>query len=119
MCLAINTQLQKLKFEERAFKIIFWSFASRFKAFKLYKLKIKKILVSRDVVFHVSVFPYHTHNTDSLPTITHIPISIPEQEPSTHLNTHSIHKYLTHHHKNTQIPYKHWTHQDQFIVKQK
>lgn len=70
LCFATNIIPYKSKFEERAFKSIFLSFSPGFKAFGLYKLKTKRIFISRDVIFS-----YYIQVTDSSATTVPLPIS--------------------------------------------
>lgn len=48
ICFAINTKPGKHKFEQRALKCIFIGYASGYKAYKLYDLENKTLIVSTD-----------------------------------------------------------------------
>lgn len=65
-----NAGPHKGKFEPRAQKCVFIGFTLGQKAYKMYSLDTKRILVSRDVIFYEHIFPYHSdveHETTSLP----------------------------------------------------
>lgn len=82
LCYATNTKPNKNKFEYRAFKWIFIGYASRYKAYKLYDLHNKKIIISRDVVLHEHVLPFHSGYTSQFDDIV---------LPNTELDTKSFH----------------------------
>lgn len=68
-CLAIASILsrQRTKFQPRACVCIFLSYPTGLKTYKLYDLHNKQIFLSRDVVFHENIFPFHsTKPTESL-----------------------------------------------------
>lgn len=72
---ATNTRPHKSKFEPRATKCVFLGFSPGQKAYKLYSLDTKQIIISRDVVFYENIFPFqsmkHDNNSDlSLPSPT-------------------------------------------------
>ena len=58
LCFATNTKPHKTKFEPRATKCLFLGYASGYKAYKVYDIKSHTVFMSRDVVFHESIFPY-------------------------------------------------------------
>ncbi|KAL0444308.1 UNVERIFIED_CONTAM: Copia protein [Sesamum latifolium] len=65
LCYATNTTPHKPKFLPRVFKCIMIGYAMTKKAYKLYDLENHCVLISRDVIFYESVFPYSTSGADS------------------------------------------------------
>ena len=61
-CLAFASTLpsSRNKFSPRAIPVIFVGYPQGYKGYKLYSLDTKKFFVSRDVVFHESIFPFQT-----------------------------------------------------------
>ena len=61
-CLAFASTLpsSRNKFSPRAVLAIFVGYPQGYKGYKLYSLDTKKFFVSRDVVFHESIFPFQT-----------------------------------------------------------
>lgn len=53
------------KFDTRAYKCIFNGYTPGFKAHKLYDLNTHKTLISRDVIFYESIFPFQPINQDN------------------------------------------------------
>lgn len=49
---------QRDKFQPRVVPCVFVGYPFGQKGYKLYNLKTKSILISRDVIFHESIFPY-------------------------------------------------------------
>lgn len=89
LCYATNTKPHKHKFETRAHKCIFLGFSPGQKSYKLYNLDSKQVMVSKDVIFYESVYPYKLINDrrkeDELP----LPI-IEENSSNTVENTEGI-----------------------------
>ncbi|KAL0442235.1 UNVERIFIED_CONTAM: Retrovirus-related Pol polyprotein from transposon RE1 [Sesamum radiatum] len=85
LCFASNTSPHKSKFDHRAFKCIFIGCVQGQKAYKLYDLQNKTVIISRDVTFHEGIFPYQNHSMpDTSPVF--VPISILDQ-PIEHITT--------------------------------
>lgn len=63
---ATNTKPHKNKFEPRTFKCVFLGFSPGQKAYKLYSLDTKQIIISRDVVFYEYIFPFQSVNFDNV-----------------------------------------------------
>ncbi|GAA0139646.1 transmembrane signal receptor [Lithospermum erythrorhizon] len=60
LCFVTVTGPHSDKFQPRAFKGVFLGYASNKKGYKAYNLSSHKIVISRDVIFHESIFPFHT-----------------------------------------------------------
>lgn len=59
---ATNVRPHKGKFEPRAQKCVFIGFSPRQKAYKLYSLDSKQVIISRDVIFYENIFPFQSIN---------------------------------------------------------
>ena len=79
LCYATNTNPNKHKFSLRARKSIFLGYPFNIKGYKLFDIESHSVFISRDVVFHETVFPFSKGTTiDSsdlipLPVIPSIP----------------------------------------------
>ena len=58
LCFAKNMNIQH-KFDERVKPSIFVGYPYGQKGYRIYDFKTHQIYVSRDVIFHESIFPYH------------------------------------------------------------
>ncbi|KAL4353494.1 hypothetical protein GQ457_06G023630 [Hibiscus cannabinus] len=72
MCFVATLKSSRDKFTGRALPGVFIGYASGVKGYKVYVLQTRSIVISRNVVFHEDVFPFHS--TASLDTlIDHFP----------------------------------------------
>lgn len=62
LCYASSNLVGRTKFDERARKCVFLGFKLHMKGAMVYEILYKQILVSRNVVFHELIFPYHSQN---------------------------------------------------------
>ena len=73
LCFATNTIPHKKKFEARATMCCFIGYNFCQKAYKLYDLQEKKIIMSRNMVFYESIFPFKSDKGNSQSEHTVLP----------------------------------------------
>ncbi|KAL4363042.1 hypothetical protein GQ457_04G026360 [Hibiscus cannabinus] len=60
LCFVSTLKVNRNKFTERALPGVFLGYVSGMKGFKVFVLKTQSVVVSRNVVFHEKLFPFHT-----------------------------------------------------------
>ncbi|KAI4334841.1 hypothetical protein L6164_013550 [Bauhinia variegata] len=58
LCYAAYPSPNKTKFTPRAIPAVFMGYPIRYKGFKLYNIQSRTFMISRDVTFHETIFPF-------------------------------------------------------------
>ncbi|KAL4291591.1 hypothetical protein GQ457_14G021780 [Hibiscus cannabinus] len=87
LCFVSTLKANRNKFTERALPGVFLGYVSGMKGFKVFVLKTQSVVVSRNVVFHENLFPFHTitsleQNVDPFSSIS-LPCIISDLTPCT------------------------------------
>ena len=77
LCFVSTPSVHRLKFESRATPCVFLGYPFNVKGYKVLNLHSRKISISRDVVFHESVFPFSQSSQSSLSPPLFVPFSTP------------------------------------------
>lgn len=59
LCFSSSLPSHRSKFHPRAIPSVFIGYPPGMKAFRLYDIENKRVFISRDVIFHEDVFPFH------------------------------------------------------------
>ena len=74
LCFVSTPSVHRLKFDSRASLWVFLGYPFNMKGYKVLNLHTRKITISRDVVFHESIFPF-SNSSSSLSGVTSFPLS--------------------------------------------
>jgi len=70
LCYAATLKRNRDKLQSRANSCIFIGYPFSQKGYKLFDLKSKKVIISKDVVFHETIFPFHSlHHSSDIPLL--------------------------------------------------
>ncbi|GAA0186805.1 hypothetical protein LIER_34093 [Lithospermum erythrorhizon] len=104
LCFAASNISHKSKFQPRSYPTIFLGYPHNQKGFRIYDLHTYTIVVSRDVIFHETIFPYKlpqfkqaiasSYVLPIVPIDHVLPNTIPHSEP-VYDNTNTIAKTVT------------------------
>ena len=84
-CICIYPSVDRTKFDPRARSCIFIGYPTGVKGYKLLDIVTKQVFISRDVVFHENIFPFHSilpssQLTDPFSYIS-LPVSLSDSFP--------------------------------------
>ncbi|XP_075095045.1 uncharacterized protein LOC142173363 [Nicotiana tabacum] len=87
LCYATVPKCHRDKFQPRAFPYIFFGYPYAKKGYKIFNLYTKSVLISRDIIFHESMFPYQL--VQSTPSSSTPSFSFPMFSFDTHFDLSS------------------------------
>ena len=97
LCFASAIVHTRNKFSPRARRCVFLGYPCNVKGYKLYDLDTHVVFVSRDVVFHESVFPFVPSSTGSIP-FNSLPLPYASSVPPLHNDAFTPHSIIQVHH---------------------
>ncbi|KAE8688364.1 hypothetical protein F3Y22_tig00110987pilonHSYRG00053 [Hibiscus syriacus] len=80
LCFVSTLKSKRDKFSARALPAIFMGYPSSIKGYKVFVLQTQKFVVSRDVIFHESAFPFHTISLPDKPGLSSNSGQVVQQE---------------------------------------
>lgn len=84
LCFATNNQPHKDKLAPKAITCIYLGFQAGIKGYKLYDLNKKRVFMTRDVIFHETIFPFTDSNFENKATgFPSLPLPLDLQDNST------------------------------------
>ncbi|GMJ05011.1 hypothetical protein HRI_004170300 [Hibiscus trionum] len=108
LCFVSTLKAHRSKFDARALPAVFMGYAAGVKGYKVLVLQTNTFVVSRDVIFYETHFPFHSISNDSivpdpfpdlvLPSISHNPhvMSHNLEDANSNLNEHAqVHESVT------------------------
>ncbi|CAN1315366.1 Retrovirus-related Pol polyprotein from transposon TNT 1-94 [Linum perenne] len=89
LCYASSLDRHKTKFDHRARQCVYLGVAAGIKGHKLLDLNTKQVFVSRDVLFHESIFPFrhHMHSSEHTHSHLHDPVASESLFPASPFHT--------------------------------
>ena len=105
LCYVSTLLNDRHKFSPRARASVFIGYPSGYKGYKVLDLETHSISISRNVVFHEKVFPFHDSNSSMFDFFSHI--ALPAFVPFVHVSSERViasHPPSASHHPSTSLP---------------